>query len=774
MKKHINKAHLFQSILIIILISVVISLSTTFIFLYSIIQSVKNIDINISSSQYINTAKFYDNNLKLINNNLETKLISYNDIPPETIDAFISIEDKDFFKHNGLNYIRIIKAGLNNLISFSYKEGASTITQQLIKNKYLSSEKTISRKIKEAYLALKLEKNEPKEKILECYLNSIYYGHGIYGIENASNYYFNKSTKDLSLNESCVLAGLIKSPYRYSPIINSENCKNRRNLVLKEMLHDKKITETEYLKNINEDITLSISSTNTHQSNLYNEFALDEASKILKLDKSKILNSQYEIYTYQDQKIQHQLDKTINNDKNYIENEYGYIADSLGIIIDNNTYGVSAVSGKSKYNLVNIKRQPGSLIKPILIYSPALEEKIIYPCSQILDEPININGYSPNNVSNKFYGYVSIEDAIAKSLNIPAVKLCNEIGINKCKEYASKCGIKFSNKDNGLSIALGGLTNGCTLKEITDAYSVYTNSGNYTNSNFIKEIKYKNKTVYNRLLSETHVFNNTNCNIIRQQLEYSVKNGTSKKLSNLPYNIAGKTGTVNIKNSNLNSDSYSLAFTSNHTMCVWLGNYSMDDKYNLSGNNNGGTFATEIIKDTFQLIYNDNIPEDFASDKNIVTLPVDKLSLNNDHEILLANNLPDRYTTYKIFNINHVPTNQSNRFNNIINDTNLKAIANNNCITLNFTTHEYYQYELYRKQNNKDIKLTNINNSEGLQQYKDFNIENNTEYFYYLKITSPINKNHIVTDYISSKISKDYSKTISQKFQTDNLSWLFN
>jgi hypothetical protein len=268
-----------------------------------------------------------------------------------------------------------------------------------------------------------------------------------------------------------MLAGIIQSPSNYSPINNYDKCIKRRNIVLQELLKDKKITNKKYNEIISKKIELTLSKNNNENNInfLYNQFALDEASKILNIDKNKILMSGYKIYTYQNPNIQNTLSNIISN-YTYPKNSNGNYADSLSIIINNNNYGISAVAGKSNYNLVNFRRQPGSLIKPILVYSPALEENIIYPCSKILDEKININGYTPNNVGNKYYGYVKIEDAIGKSLNIPAIKICNILGIEKCKYYAKKCGIQFSPKDKGLAVALGGLTEGCTLKEITDAF----------------------------------------------------------------------------------------------------------------------------------------------------------------------------------------------------------------------------------------------------------------------------------------------------------------
>ena len=194
---------------------------------------------------------YNDDNVELKNTISNKSIVKIEDVPNHVVNAFISIEDKDFFKHNGLNYKRIAKAMFNNLKSFSFKEGASTISQQLIKNTHLTNEKTIKRKVKEMLLTKKLEKEFSKKDILETYLNVIHFGENSYGIERAALTYFGKETKDLTLWEGATLAGIIKSPYTYSPVYNPENCLKRRNLVLSEMLRDKKISQAQYDEAVN-------------------------------------------------------------------------------------------------------------------------------------------------------------------------------------------------------------------------------------------------------------------------------------------------------------------------------------------------------------------------------------------------------------------------------------------------------------------------------------------------------------------------------------------
>ncbi len=220
------------------------------------------------------------------------------DLKEETKTAFISIEDKEFYHHNGINKKRIIKASLNNLKSFSFKEGASTITQQLVKNTHLTSEKTLDRKLKEIALAQNLEKQFSKEEILESYLNIIFFGNNCYGIEDAANYYFGKSAKELNLQESCTLAGIIKSPSKYNPIKNYDNALARRNLVLDEMEKDGHITSTQKIQAKNSPIELHITKKDSNFLNSYSQSALEEASEILGMPIKNIALSNYKIHTY--------------------------------------------------------------------------------------------------------------------------------------------------------------------------------------------------------------------------------------------------------------------------------------------------------------------------------------------------------------------------------------------------------------------------------------------------------------------------------------------
>lgn len=773
MKGKTKVKNAFKIIIYSLFLLCIIVVSLVALYIFNTVQSVKNLNLGLSQNNNV-LSTIYDATGNVDDVNVpKSNYYPIDKVNKDTINAFISIEDKEFYNHKGLNYKRIAKATLNNIKSMSFKEGASTITQQLVKNRYLSNEKTIDRKIKEAYLSIKLEKQEDKDKILECYLNTIYFGHGAYGIEEAAKVYFDKEPGALSLSESCVLAGVIKAPSLYSPINNYENSLNRRNLILKEMYEDNMITKEEYDKSVGEDILLSI---NEYEMNsgmsLYDEYVIDECMDILKINRNQVLYGGYKIYTYKDNTIQEVLDTVIANEDNYHTNTYGNTPDSLSMVINNNDYSVSAIAGKSKYNLVNIKRQPGSLIKPIFTYAPALEEKEVYLCSQILDEEINVDGYSPKNVGGTYSGYISVRDAISKSLNIPAIKLTQTLGIDKCKRYAESAGISFSDDDIGYALALGGMTNGVTLKEITDSYSTFTGRGAYTKSAFVERIlDSNNHIVYNRKLSSSNVFHADTSYLMTESLMYATKNGTSKKLQNLPFQVAGKTGTVAVKDTNLNTDAYSLAYTTEHTMSVWLGNYTMNKEYHLEGSNNGGTFATKIILDTFNEIYKNFPPPDFEVPKDIVECNIDNKSLIEDHIVVMGEHIPDRYKIKEIFSRNNMPKSSSEKYNKI-SPFDISVDSLKNSVRISFSANDYTRYKIYRKCDGKKDVIKEITGADGEYVFIDIDVKPNKLYSYYVEASNVYADKTYITNEKNIKIIKEYNKLLEDE-NTQSYDWLF-
>ena len=718
---------------------------------------------------------YNDDNVELKNTISNKSIVKIEDVPNHVVNAFISIEDKDFFKHNGLNYKRIAKAMFNNLKSFSFKEGASTISQQLIKNTHLTNEKTIKRKVKEMLLTKKLEKEFSKKDILETYLNVIYFGENSYGIERAALTYFGKETKDLTLWEGATLAGIIKSPYTYSPVYNPENCLKRRNLVLSEMLRDKKISQAQYDEAVNMPLEIVDRKQEQGVNNLYVKACINEAEQILNLSEKDIMLSGIKIYSYLDDEVQKQLYDIANNENNYHTNSYGNTNDSLLIMIDNETYAVLGYAGKSDYDLTNFVRQPGSTIKPILVYAPALEKGLVSPDTLILDEEINYGGYSPKNVGGKYYGYVSVKESICDSLNVPAVKTLDYVGIENAKQFAKKAGIKFDENDNGLALALGGFTNGVTLKELTNSFLPFVNDGNFSKANFVRKIVDVNgKTLYEHKPKEEKIMGEDTAYLMTSMLKEACKTGTSMKLKNLDFDVAGKTGTVAITGTNNNTDAYSVAYTTKHTMGVWIGNYSNATKYVLEGKNNGGTYATNMIKMCFEELYANNKPENFKQPNSVKEVEIDLKEYENNHVIKLASsNCPDRYKIKTLVSKRFEPKETSELFANLSVE-NFDVKIENGKVLVCFDAEDYLKYEIMRVENGKTKSLKKYSNKKGKIEYYDFNIKENSTYNYYIKISTINDLASSVSEtltIITDKNEQNFDKFLNYN---DNVSWLFN
>ena len=680
-----------------------------------------------------------DNNLITDKNKYNNQHINLQTLNDYTKNAFIAIEDKDFYNHNGVNYKRIAKAMLTNFKNGKIKEGASTISQQLIKNTHLSNEKTYKRKIKEIFLTKEMEKQISKDEILESYLNVIYFGNNIYGIENASRFYFKKPASDLNLEESAMLAGIIKSPGYYCPISKKENCLARRNLVLSEMLKDEYISQEEYEKSKNSELILNIDNNFDNGQNSYSQGAIDEACKILSLPTKQIALGGYKIFTYQNKEKQNNLEKAIKNQfSNISEN------DIAGISINNTTLGIEAYFGKSTFSILSSKRQPGSTIKPLLVYGPAMNENLIAPATMILDDEININGYSPKNVSNTYSGYVSIRDAVAKSINIPAVKTLSYIGIDKAKLYAKRLNLEFDDKDDGYALALGGMTYGINLKSLTNAYTTFANNGKFQKAAFIREIRDKNdKIIYKNEQSKDQVLREDANYLTLSTLFDTVKYGTAKRLNSLPYQIASKTGTVG---KNENSDAYNISLTSQDTVGVWIGNL----KHNNIGNITGGVQPSDVVKDYFKLIYSNSSPKDFDIPTSVAEIEIDALELENNHIIVKANDfIPERYKKTELFSKFNLPKEMSTNFLEI-EPAQLKGKVVNNNITLEFDSKNYLIYDLYKIENGKNKLIKSYNGVNGIITYTaPFEKEKIEKFFLKTRI-----KNHATGEEIESEPSQ--------------------
>lgn len=701
------------------------------IFIYVVIvitQAGETSSLNLAKlNSYNAQVKIFDNteNELVTTSAHGNKTINLEELPQYVSQAFISIEDKKFYSHQGINVGRIIKACFNNLVSGYAKEGASTITQQLIKNTHLSNEKTLSRKIQEAYLATQLERKYTKEEILETYLNVIYFGNNSYGIESASQNYFGHSAKDLSLVESATLAGLIKSPKNYSPIFNADNCIKRRNLVLKNMYQDSKISLQDYNSAIEEPLNIINSTSNT---DIFNKIILEQATKILNLSETDVSTMGYKIYTYIDKDLQNSL-KSESSNSNKI--------DKAIIVIDNLTNGVVAYIGNAEQ-----KRQVGSTIKPILCYTPAFEMGKLSPITPILDEETNFNGYCPKNANGKFMGWVSTRTALSKSLNIPAIKTLEYNGIDKSINIAKKFGLSFDNDDIHLAIALGATKYGENLQTMANAYATFSRNGTYSNLNFIKKIEtgngtivYQNKPDFNQIITADTSY------LINDILQDTITNGTAKRLSTLNIPLAAKTGTVGASDGT-NTDAWCISYNPKYTVGTWLGNTGKKEN-NLSSSENGGTVATSLNKNVWlklKKLNNNNI--EFQKPNSIIECDLDAISLSSQRIELATENTPEIYIVKDIFSTRYAPNNTSSTFSQITTPV-LEMNIIDNKLHLSWEALDYLNYTLFSEENGKNEILSKFEGKNDKVNYTISIPNKNTNFYLEVEYKNSNNKKAI-------------------------------
>ena len=681
--------------------------------------------------------------------NTNRSIIEINTLPDYVKKAFISVEDKRFYYHNGYDLKRIVKAGLVNIADKSKSQGASTISQQLIKNALLTNEKTYSRKIKEIVLSIKMEKLFSKDEILEMYLNTIYFGSNAYGIENASLTYFNKSAKNLTLNEVCCLAGLIKSPKYYSPKNNLENSINRKNLVARLMYENNYISKDEY-----EEIqSLGITVTSSNVNCSYEEEAIYEACNILNITERELINNQYQIITFKNDELQKKVVEINNDVIGNAENANNCNLDSLTIVA--NKYGhVESYYAKSNYNLHNLKRQAASTLKPLAVYLPCIKHNVISPASIVLDEEINYNGFSPKNADNKFHGYITAKQALADSVNTTAVKLLDSVGVDKSKEMLTTLGINIDKSDVNLSLALGSTKNGVKLMDLLSAYTTLSNLGEYNKLCFVYKILDKHgNIIYEHENTSEQIVSKENCFLVNEMLKEAAKTGTAKRLNSLDLPLASKTGTAGSKNGN--TDLYNITYSSEHAMLTWIADikniYLPNSLYSSSQ-------PTDINKHICSYLYSKSKPKDFEQPENIVYAPYSLIEAENNHILMSpSKDELDRYIAYDYFKIDNLPIENINR------SLNFEAKILNNCVNLSFFAEKNKSYKIYKVANNTHVLLKEVTDYNESINVCDYNIFNYDEVEYYitthedLKITDSIKIRP--KDYLINKLNNELLST---------------
>lgn len=528
----------------------------------------------------INTSKniiYYDkNNDDIFSENLNNDYVKLSDITNFTKNAIISIEDKNFYNHRGFDYPRILKAMIINIKSGKIKQGASTISQQYIKNLYLTFDKTWERKIEEAFLTLELETHYSKNEILEGYLNTIDFGGGNYGIKEASKYYFNKNPKELTKAEASILVGIPKSPNYYNPIFNYKNAKDRQYSVLKIMVNNRYISENEMKKIYNEKISFYGKSDKVELSSVYyyKDAVMDEMKNIKQIPKTMLETDELNIYTNLDKNVQKKLEETVDTEMKSTSMQVA------SIVVEPKTAKIVGLIGgkdysKSQFNrATKSKRQVGSTIKPFIYYS-ALENGFT-PSSTFLSERTTFNlgndMYSPKNANNIYANKnISMLAAISYSDNIYAIKTHLFLGKDSLSNLAKRVKINTSIKELASS-ALG--TTEINMIDFSNGYITLANEGKHEQPHLIEKITNKKGKIlyeykYNteELLNKKYVYILNN--LLTNTYNYKMVNYTSPTLLSISSDINGKYA---IKSGSTSYDYWTIGYDSNYLVMVWAGN----------------------------------------------------------------------------------------------------------------------------------------------------------------------------------------------------------
>ncbi|WP_338472827.1 PBP1A family penicillin-binding protein [Niallia sp. XMNu-256] len=599
------KGSLFKKIVIVFLVLGLVSTGVGAITLASMIKGTPTFD----STKLIDplSTKFYDkdgNFLYEYGKEKRTK-ITYDQVPKVLEQAFIATEDSGFYEHFGIDLKRTAKAIFVNITGDFGSQGGSTITQQVIKNSFLSPEKTIKRKVQEWNLAYQLEKKYSKQDILMMYLNKIYLGNRSYGVAAAAKYYYGiepDDLKEMTLAQAAMLAGLTQSPNNYDPTIqeNKEAATNRRHVVLSSMLREGYITEEQLKEAEKVPVTEGLVARNTQQSMPYEAF-LDAAVKEVqgKLKDVDISEDGLSIYTTLDPQAQEFADKMMNTNE-IIAYPDANIQGAF-VLLDNKTGEVRAIgSGRNDYKAqflghnmaVDIKRQPGSIFKPIFDYGPAIENLKWSTAHLINDQKTTYSSGEPiSNWDNQHHGMMTIRTALQYSYNIPALLTLREVGLDKAKNFAEQLGITFKNNEVYESYALG--SNTVSPLDMAGSYSAFGNNGLYNKPHFVQKVVLADGTVVNFKEKPKRVMQDYTAYMVTDMLRTVVNAGTGKTANVPGLDVAGKTGTTNFDEktrakygypSSATNDSWFAGYNPQYTMAVWTG-YARNGQGNyMSGN----------------------------------------------------------------------------------------------------------------------------------------------------------------------------------------------
>ncbi len=663
--------------------------------------------------------------------------IPLEEVPLYVRQAFISAEDARFYDHAGVDIIRIAGAAWADIKAGGYVQGASTISQQLIKLSHLSSDKTIARKLEEAVLACQMETQYSKDEILEMYLNYVYFGGGYYGIEAASLGYFGVHARDLSVAQGAMLAGILKSPTNYAPHLDFQASLGRRDTVLNLMAEYGYLSEEELAAAKAEEMIIlhDGNSGAAAERNYYIDTALQAAADLLGIDSGDLLTGGYRIYTAMDPEIQAQCEAIFADDEFFPGDAQAAI-----VVQEAATGQVKAmIGGRGEYaamafnRATDIRRQPGSVIKPIIAYAPALESYGYTAASMLLDEPTSFADYSPRNFRDKYYGWVTLREAVTRSLNIPAVKVLADIGVDAGKDFAQSCGIPFDASDTSLALALGGFTYGVSPMQIAGAYAVFASGGVYNTPSLIQKITDSaGNTLYEYQPENKRVLSAQSAYILTSMLQSAIQEGTGHRLKDLALPLAGKTGTVGEDAGN--RDAWMACYTPDYAAAVWMG-YDTSQEGALPEDATGGKYPALVLGELFSAIYAEDTAQDFSMPQGVNTYKLDLYSLENLHQAVLATALtPQSAIVEEVFVEGSQPTAQSAYW--VVPSPPFSfrvSLGADGKPNISFTGKEDFAlYRLYRQEGDGEPQLLRTWRGSGAVTYADTSALPGQSYTYYV------------------------------------------
>ena len=543
--------------------------------------------------------------------------VSLDKISPNVADAVLSTEDRNFYHEYGFSIKGMARALLLNLKnrimgSSDIAGGGSTLTQQLVKNAFLSQEQTISRKAKEIFIAMQVENTYSKKQILAMYLNNAYFGNGVWGIEDASEKYFGVHASQLTVPQAATIAGMLKNPNGYNPKDHPAESRQRRNVVLTLMKDNGKLTH-EQMKSYQDSPMITSDNYQYDSGYRYPYFfdaVIDEAIKKYGLSEEDIMNRGYKIYTTLDQNYQSTMQTDFADSSLFpYDADDGTRAQGASIAIDPKTGGVTALVGGRNdshvfrgYNrATQLVRSPGSTIKPLAVYAPALQHGYHYD-SMVEDkyQAYGSNKYSPKNATGTYQGKIMLYQALAESKNTTAVWLLNKIGVSEGYRSAEKFGLKLSDSDKNLSLALGGLKKGVSPMTMASAYSAFANEGVKYDAHFIRRIvDASGKTIVDEEDADsTRVVSEKIANEMTSMMIDVYKNGTGTSAKPYGYTIAGKTGSTQgngVDPTAADTDRWYIGYTPDVVLATWVGFDSNKNSIENAGTRGGAAlFKSEM------------------------------------------------------------------------------------------------------------------------------------------------------------------------------------